>query len=185
MLAETNSPEETADTASDEPAGARKRARRPPPAALPRDVIEHAAPRSCPGCGGVLRPLGEDVTTRGRISGRSDLAAIRYSLSRWNALTLILHDGRGCIDNSAAERTIRPVALGRRNWTFAGSDAGGERAACIYSLIETGKLNGLDPEAYLRHTLERIADHPVIRVGGLLPWKMRDIKPRLDQRLAA
>ena len=73
-----------------------------------------------------------------RISGRSDLAkAIRYSLSRWNALTLILRDGRACIDNSAAERAIRPIAIGRRNGTFAGSNAGDERAAAIYSLVET------------------------------------------------
>jgi transposase len=66
-------------------------------------------------------------------------------LSRWNALTLILGDGRACIDNSTAERAMRPIALGRRNWTFAGSDAGGERAAAIYSLIETAKLHDLDP----------------------------------------
>jgi len=73
-----------------------------------------------------------------RISGRSDMAkAIRYSLKRWDALTLVLRDGRACIDNSAAERAMRPIALGRRNWTFAGSDAGGLRAAAIYSLIET------------------------------------------------
>jgi len=125
-------------------------------------------------------------TTRSRISGRSELAAaIRYSLSRWNALTLILRDGRACIDNSAAERAMRPIALGRRNWMFAGSDAGGERTAAIYSLIETAKLHGLDPEAYLRAVIERIADHPVNRVAELLPWNLDDIRPRLDQRLAA
>jgi transposase len=76
------------------------------------------------------------------------------------------------IDNNAVERTIRPLALGRKNWLFAGSDAGGERAAAIYSLIETAKLNGLDPEAYLCHVLERIADHPVNRVAELLPWNV-------------
>lgn len=124
--------------------------------------------------------------TLSRISGRSDLAkAIRYSLSRWDALMLILRDGRACIDNSAAERAMRPIAIGRRNWTFAGSNAGGERAAAIYSLIETAKLHGLDPKAYLRHVLERIADHPVSRVGDLLPWNTTGLHPRLDQRLAA
>ena len=109
--------------------------------------------------------------TLSRISGRSDLAkTIRYALSRWDALTIILRDGRACIDNSAAERAMRPIAIGRRNWTFAGSNAGGERAAAMYSLIETAKLHGLDPEGYLRHVLERIADHPVSRVADFLPW---------------
>ena len=112
-------------------------------------------------------------------------AAIRYTLSRWPALTLVLRDGRACLDNSAAERAMRPIALGRRNWTFAGSDAGGERAAAIYSLVETAKLNGLDPEAYLRRVLERIADHPVQRVDEMLPWNLVDGRPRLDQRQAA
>jgi transposase len=124
--------------------------------------------------------------TQRRLSGRSELAAaIRYTLSRWDALTLILRDGRACIDNAAAERAIRPIALGRRNWTFAGSDAGGERAAAIYSLIETAKLNGRDPEAYLRRVIGQIADHPVNRVYQLLPWNLPDLPQRLDQRLAA
>jgi hypothetical protein len=125
-------------------------------------------------------------TTLGRIPGRSDMAkAIRYSLSRWQALTMVLRDGHACIDNAAAERAMRPVALGRRNWTLAGSDRGGERAAVFYSLIETAKLHGLDPEAYLTHVLECIASHPVNRVAELLPWNLIGIKPRLDQRLAA
>jgi hypothetical protein len=124
--------------------------------------------------------------TRSRISGRSELAAaIRYSLSRWDALTLVLRDGRACIDNSAAERAMRPIAVGRRNWTFAGSDAGGHRAAAINSLIETAKLHSLDPQAYLRHVLERIADYPVNRIADLLPWNTADLRARLDQRLAA
>ena len=152
--------------------------RRPPDQRL-RARAEHATP--------LMEELHDWLeTTRSRISGRSELAAaIRYSLSRWNALTLILRDGRACIDNSAAERAMRPIALGRRNWMFAGSDAGGERAAAIYSLIETAKLHGLDPEAYLRAVIERIADHPVNRVAELLPWNLDDIRPRLDQRLAA
>jgi transposase len=125
-------------------------------------------------------------TTLRRVPNRSDMAkAIRYSLSRWQALTTVLRDGRACIDNSAAERAMRPVTLGRRNWTFAGSDRGGERAAVFYGLIETAKMHGLDPEAYLTHVLERIASHPVNRVAELLPWNVTGIKPRLDQRLAA
>jgi transposase len=124
--------------------------------------------------------------TQARISGKSDLAAaIRYTLSRWQALTLVLRDGRVCIDNNAAERAMRPMCLGRKNWLFAGSDAGGERAAAAYSLIETAKLNGLDPEDYLRQVLERIADHPIKRVHELLPWNMTTIRLRLDQRDAA
>jgi transposase len=107
------------------------------------------------------------------ISGRSDIAgAIRYALSRWQALTRFVDDGTLAIDNNPVERAIRPLALGRKNWLFAGSDVGGERAAAIYSLIETAKLNELDPEAYLRHVLERIADHPVNRVAELLPWNI-------------
>lgn len=113
------------------------------------------------------------TATLRRVSSRSDIAgAIRYALSRWEALTRYIDDGTLAIDNNAVERTIRPLALGRKNWLFAGSDAGGERAAAIYSLIETAKLNGLDPEAYLRHVLELIADYPVNRVADLLPWNI-------------
>ena len=108
-----------------------------------------------------------------RISGKSELAAaIRYARSRWSALTRYLDDGHLEISNNAAERAIRPLALGRKNWLFAGSDAGGDRAAAIYTLTETAKLNGLDPEAYLRDVLTRIADHPVNRVAELLPWNI-------------
>lgn len=98
--------------------------------------------------------------------------AIRYSLSRWRALTRYLDDGRLEIDNNNAERALRVVALGRKNYLFAGSHTGGERAAAIYSLIGSAKLNGLDPEHYLRTVLARVADHPVNRISDLLPWNL-------------
>ena len=84
----------------------------------------------------------------------------------------MLDDGQLEIDNNAAERALRVVALGRKNYLFAGSDNGGERAAAIYSLLGSAKLNGLDPEIYLQHVLERIADHPISRINDLLPWNL-------------
>jgi len=93
-----------------------------------------------------------------------------------------MDDGRIEIDNNAAERSLRAIALGRKNYLFAGSDAGGERAAAIYSLIGTAKLNGLDPEAYLRNVLSRIADHPINRIDELLPW---NIAPEFDKTSAS
>jgi transposase len=107
------------------------------------------------------------------VSAKSELAgAIKYALVRWPALTRYRDDGRIEIDNNSAERSIRPVVLGRRNYLFAGSDAGGERAARIYSLIGTALLNDRDPYLYLRHVLERIAEHPIHRIGELLPWRV-------------
>jgi transposase len=109
----------------------------------------------------------------GKLSRKSDTAAaVRYALGRWDALTRYCDDGRIEIDNNTAERALRAVALGRKNYLFAGSDAGGERAAAIYSLIGTAKLNGIDPEAYLRQVLTLIADHPINRIEELLPWKL-------------
>jgi transposase len=123
-------------------------------------------------------------TTLTKLSKKSELAlAIRYALSRWTALTRYRDDGRLEIDNNAAERALRAVALGRKNWLFAGSDDGGERAAAIYSLLGTAKLNDLDPEGYLRYVLERIADHPINRIEELLPWNVLAQLPSL--RLAA
>jgi transposase len=84
--------------------------------------------------------------------------------------TRFLDDGRLCMSNNAAERALRGIAVGRHNWTFAGSDQGGERAAAIYTLIETAKLNGIDPQAWLADVLARLPDHPAKRIGELLPW---------------
>jgi hypothetical protein len=121
--------------------------------------------------------------TLGRLSRKSDTAlAVRYALSRWDALLRYLDDGHIEIDNNAAERSLRTVALGRKNYLFAGSDAGGERAAAIYSLIGSAKLNGLDPEAYLRNELSRIADHPINRIEELLPW---NVAPEFDKTSAS
>ena len=110
---------------------------------------------------------------RSRLSSKSETAgAIRYALSRWRALTRYTEDGLLEIDNSAAERALRAVALGRKNFLFVGSNCGGERAAAMYSLIGSAKLNGLDPEAYMTHVLARIADHPIRRIDELLPWNV-------------
>lgn len=107
------------------------------------------------------------------LSAKSETAAaIRYALSRWRALTRFTDDGKLEIDNSAAERALRAVALGRKNFLFVGSNSGGERAAAMYSLIGSAKLNGVDPELYLRTVLARIADHPVSHIQDLLPWNL-------------
>jgi transposase len=137
------------------------------PANLRRDVRQTRA-----------RPLLEELRTwmeksLRSLSPKSDTAgAIRYALSRWRALTRYTDDGLLEIDNSAAERALRAVALGRKNFLFVGSDCGGERAAAMYSLIGSAKLNGLDPELYLRTVLARIADHPITQIQDLLPWNL-------------
>ncbi len=124
-------------------------------------------------------------TTLRNVSAKSPLAgAIHYTLARWRALTRFCDDGRIELDNNTAERAIRPLVLGRKNYLFAGSDAGGERAANLYSLIGTCLLNRIDPLAYLRHVLECIGEYPINRIEELLPWQ---IAPKLTapQRQAA
>ena len=124
------------------------------------------------------KPLMESMKkwfeeTLGKLSRKSDTTkAIRYALQRWDALTRFCEDGRLEIDNNAAERSLRAVVLGRKNYLFAGSNAGGERAAAIYGLIGTAKLNSLNPEAYLHEVLSRIVDHPINRIEKLLPWNL-------------
>jgi len=120
-----------------------------------------------------------------KLSRKSDTTrAIRYALDRWDALTRYCDDGHLEIDNNAAERSLRAVVLGRKNYLFAGSDAGGERAAALYGLIGTAKLNGLNPQAYLREVLSRIADHPINRIEELLPWNLAANSPENSRREA-
>jgi transposase len=131
----------------------RKPVRAPFSAHLPRERVVVPAPKACPCCGGKLAKLGETD----------------YMLTRWPAFTRFLDDGRICLSNNAAERALRGVALGRRSWLFAGSDRGGERAAAMYTLIATAKLNDIAPQAWLADVLARIADHPASRLAELLP----------------
>jgi transposase len=117
-----------------------------------------------------------------RVPAKGDLAkAMRYALNRWQAFTLFLEDGRVAIDNNPAERAIRPVAIGRKNWLFAGSDAGGETLADAMTVIETAKLSGHNPETYLADVLARINDHLVTRLDDLLPWNWKPALPDAAQ----
>ena len=116
-----------------------------------------------------------DQTVR-QLSRKSELAqAFRYMRARWTALVRCFDDGRLALDNNPAERALRCIAIGRKNYLFAGSDAGGRRAAAIYSLIESAKLNGLNPQLYLADVLARIADHPARRIAELLPWNWQPL----------
>lgn len=106
-----------------------------------------------------------------RLPGKSELAkAFRYGLSRWPSFCLFLEDGRVAMDNNAAERALRPIGIGRKNWLFAGADTGAETLARAMTVIETVKMNGLDPQAYLANVLDRIHDHKINRLDELLPW---------------
>jgi hypothetical protein len=108
---------------------------------------------------------------RAKLSRGNDLArAIDYMLKRWASFTRFLDDGRLCLSNNAAERALRGIALGRKSWLFAGSDRGGDRAAAMYSLIVSAKLNDVDPQAWLADVLARIASHPASHIDELLPW---------------
>jgi transposase len=121
---------------------------------------------------------------RARLSRHADVAkAMDYMLKRWAAFTRFLSDGRICLTNNAAERALRGVAIGRKNWLFAGSDRGGERAAAVYTLIATAKLNNVDPQAWLADVLRRIADHPARRLHELLPWNWQ--KPAIAHTAVA
>ena len=125
------------------------------------------------------RPLVNDLEAllraeRPKLSRGSDLAkAMDYMLKRWPAFTRFLDDGRVCLSNNAAERGLRGIALGRKSWLFAGSDRGGQRAAAMYSLIVTAKMNDIDPQAWLADVLARIAGHPASQLDDLLPWNWR------------
>ncbi len=111
-----------------------------------------------------------------RIPGKGDLAqAFRYGLSRWSSFCLFLEDGRVAIDNNAAERALRPIGVGRKNWLFAGADTGAETLARAMTIIETAKMNGLDPQAYLADVLDRIHDHKIKRLDELLPWNWESV----------
>ena len=114
---------------------------------------------------------------RAKLSRHNDVAkAMDYILKRWEAFTRFLDDGRICLSNNAAERALRGIALGRKSWLFAGSDRGGERAAVMYSLIVTAKMNDIDPQAWLADVLARIADHPVQKLDELMPWNWTPLK---------
>jgi transposase len=118
---------------------------------------------------------------RARFSRHAEVAkAIDYMLKRWPAFTRFLDDGRICLTNNAAERALRGIAIGRKAWLFAGSDRGGERAATIYTLIETAKLNGVDPQAWLANVLACIANHPASRLDELLPWHWKRTAAQAD-----
>ena len=136
-----------------------------------------------------ITPLVKDLedwmrAERVKLSRYADVAkAMDYMLKRWTAFTCFLDDGRICISNNAAERALRGIALGRKAWLFAGSERGGERAAVMYTLIQTAKLNNVDPQAWLADVLARIANHPMNDLAALLPWNWKKAH-QLPQNIA-
>jgi hypothetical protein len=117
---------------------------------------------------------------RGKLSRHSDVGkAMDYMLKRWDTFSRFLQDGRICLTNNAAERALRGIALGRKSWLFAGSDRGGERAAVMYTLIQTARLNGVDPQAWLADVLARINDHNIHKLEQLLPWNWKTATAKL------
>ena len=133
---------------------------------------EHSAP--------LVTELEEWMRTeRARLSRHNPVAkAMDYMLKRWESFTVFLRDGRVCLTNNAAERALRGIALGRKAWLFAGSDRGGQRAAVMFSLITTAKMNDVDPQAWLADVLARINDLPQTRLHELLPWEWKAIRER-------
>ncbi len=147
--------------------------------AVERDINGKSAPERLAVRQSLSRPLVADLETwmraeRAKLSGQAPVAkAMDYMLKRWPAFTRFLEDGRICLTNNAAERALRGVALGRKSWLFAGSDRGGQRAAVMYSLIVTAKMNHVDPQAWLADVLARLPGHPATRLDELLPWNWR------------
>ena len=132
-----------------------------------------------------VAPLVADLETwmraqRAKLSRHNDVAkAMNYMLKRWATFTRFLDDGRICLTNNAAERALRGIALGRKSWLFAGSDRGGERAAVMYTLIQTARLNDVDPQAWLADVLARINDHNIQGLDQLLPWNWKTAAAKL------
>ena len=119
------------------------------------------------------------IETRDKLSRGHDLSkAFNYMLRRWSSFTRFLDDGRICLSNNAAERALRGIALGRKSWLFCGSDRGGQRAAILYSLIVSAKMNDIDPQVWLAHVLARLPTYPAHRIDDLLPWNWRSAELR-------
>jgi transposase len=152
--------------------------------AIEREINGRAAAERCAVRQARVAPLVAELegwmrAERTRLSRHAEAAkAMDYMLKRWDAFARFIGDGRICLTNNAAERALRGIAIGRKNWLFAGSDRGGQRAAAMYTLIATAKLNNLDPQAWLADVLRRIANHPATRLHELLPWNWRP--PKVD-----